>query len=312
MTGIVVDGLSKTYSGASEPALDDVSLIVKPGQVFGLLGPNGAGKSSLIGACTTRVLPSAGVVRVDDIDVASDPVAAKRQIGVVAQHNTLDRSVSVWENLYLHCRYFGIDRRDAAARSDQLLQTFALTDLRERLIPTLSGGQARRLQLARALAHRPAAVFLDEPTVGLDPQSRQLLWTLTRQLRDEDVAVLLTTHDMEEADQLCDTLAIIDHGHLIAEGTPGELKARVGADTVISLTVRADRDRLAAELAELPAVHSVNHHSPGRLGVLAATGESTVAAVVAAAVPYGLLGVAVKPVTLETVFLNLTGRQLRD
>ena len=312
MTGIAIEDLAKTYGDASSPALDGVSLTVAPGRVFGLLGPNGAGKSSLVGACTTRVVPSAGKVSVNDIDVASDPIGAKRHMGVVAQHNTLDRSVSVWENLYLHCRYFGISPRDARARSDQLLEMFALGNRRDRLVPTLSGGQARRLQLARALAHRPSAVFLDEPTVGLDPQSRQLLWTLIAGLREKDVAVLLTTHDMDEADRLCDTVAIIDHGRLIAQGAPDDLKDQVGADTVIILTVGTDPAGLAAKLARLAPVRSLNHDPPGRLRVLADAGVGAVAAVVGPAVPYDLLGVSVEPVTLETVFLNRTGRQLRD
>jgi ABC-2 type transport system ATP-binding protein len=312
MSGIAVERLCKTYAGAEEPALDEVSLRVAPGSVFGLLGPNGAGKSSLIGACTTRVVPSAGVVRVDGIDVAADPVAAKRRIGVVPQHNTLDRSVSVGENLYLHCRYYGMRARDARGRRDELLETFALSDRRDRLVPTLSGGQARRLQLARALAHRPSVILLDEPAVGLDPQSRQLLWELISGLRDEQVAVLLSTHDMEEADRLSDTLAIIDHGRLVAEGTPRELKARVGTGTVISLTVSADADALVAELAALTPVRSVDHDLASTLTVLVDAGETAIAAVLAVGVPHGLQAVAIDPVTLETVFLTLTGRQLRD
>jgi ABC-2 type transport system ATP-binding protein len=312
VSAIAVDHLTKTYSGGSMPAVDGVSLIVEPGQVFGLLGPNGAGKSTIVGACTTRVVPTSGSVRIDEIDVASDPIAAKRRLGVVAQHNTLDRSVSVWENLYLHCRYFGMTAGAARARSDELLETFGLSDRRGSLVPTLSGGQARRLQLARGLAHRPSVIFLDEPTVGLDPQSRQLLWTLVRELRDQHVAILLTTHDMDEADRLCDRLAVIDHGRVIAEGSPADLKAGLGAETTITVTVAANPAELQSELSDLPDVSSVSAGTNGELRVLANGGDQTTARVVQSAVRYGLLGLSVEPVSLETVFITLTGRQLRD
>ncbi len=312
MTAIAVDSLTKTYPDSSRPAVDAVSLSIDPGEVLGLLGPNGAGKSSIVGACTTRVVPTSGTVRVGGIDVGADPIRAKRRLGVVSQHNTLDRSITVWENLYLHCRYFGIGAGSARARSDQLLETFQLDEKRDALIPTLSGGQARRLQLARALAHRPSALFLDEPTVGLDPQSRRLLWTLIGELADQEVAILLTTHLMEEADRLCDRLAVIDHGRVIAEGTPAALKAGMGAEHVIGLTVQRSPADLAAQLQALPEVSSVSADTDGRLRVLANGGERTVATVVQAAAGHDLTAVSVQPVSLETVFINLTGRGLRD
>ncbi len=307
MSGIDVEALSKVYPGAAAPAVDGVSLTVAPGQVFGLLGPNGAGKSSLVGACTTRVLPTAGRVRLAGIDVATDPIAAKRNLGVVPQHNTLDRSLSVWENLYLHCRYFAVPAAAARARADELLDTFQLADKYRAMVPTLSGGQARRLQLARALAHRPVVVFLDEPTVALDPQSRHLLWTLIDGLRAQGVAVLLTTHHMDEADRLCDRVAILDHGRIIACGSPAGLKAGLGADTMIALTVHADPPGLAARLGGLPQVSTATADGDGRLRVLATGGEAGVAAVVQAAAAHQLTGLAVDPVSLETVFLTLTG-----
>ena len=312
MSGISVEDLVKIYPGSTQPAVDGVNLAVNPGQVVGLLGPNGAGKSTLIGACTTRVRPTTGHVRIGSTDVATDPVAAKRRIGVMAQHNTLDRAVSVWENLYLHCRYFGIAARTARARANELLADFSLDDHRDALIPTLSGGQARRLQLARALAHSPTVVFLDEPTVGLDPQSRHLLWTLITELREHHVAVLLTTHYMDEADRLCDQLAIIDHGRVIAHGTPSDLKAQLGADTTISLTVSTNPTALTTVLTNLPQVASVSQTAASQLIILLNGGERATAAVVQAAVPFGLTALAVEPTSLETVFITLTGRGLRD
>ena len=312
MSRIAIENLEKTYPGSAQPAVGGVTLTVEPGEVFGLLGPNGAGKSTIIGVCTTRVIPSAGHVRIGPIDIVADPVGAKRRIGIMPQYSTLDRSVSVWENLYLHCRYFGLAAPAARARSDELLGLFSLAGHREDLIPTLSGGQARRLQLARALAHRPSVVFLDEPTVGLDPQSRHLLWTLIASLRDDKVAVLVTTHYMEEADTICDRLAIIDHGLVIAEGTPAELKARLGADAVISVSVSSDASALIKALLNLKPVASVSEEPKGHLRVLVNGDDSAAAAVAQAAVPFGLTEVSVEPTSLETVFIALTGRQLRD
>jgi ABC-2 type transport system ATP-binding protein len=310
MSAIVVDRLSKTYPGTPAPALDEVSLTVEPGQIVGLLGPNGAGKSTLVGSCTTRVVPTTGRVCISGLDVAAQPIAAKRRIGVVPQHNTLDRSVSAWENIYLHCRYYGIDRATARHRADQLLNTFALTAKARAAVHTLSGGQARRLQLARALAHRPDAVFLDEPTVGLDPQSRQTLWDLIESLAGQGTAVVVTTHYMDEADRLCDNLAVIDHGKVIAEGSPARLKAGLNADTTVTLTVETDPADLARELQALPTVRTAEADPAGQVRVLATGRDAAVATLVQAAVPHHLTGLAVEAVSLEAVFLTLTGRSL--
>jgi ABC-2 type transport system ATP-binding protein len=311
VNAIVVDHLSKTYPGAPAPALDEVSLAVEPGQIVGLLGPNGAGKSTLVGSCTTRVAPTAGRVWISGLDVAAQPIAAKRRIGVVSQHNTLDRSVSVWENLYLHCRYYGIERATARRRADQFLDTFALADKAKAAVHTLSGGQARRLQLARALAHQPDAVFLDEPTVGLDPQSRQMLWELIESLAGQGVAVVVTTHYMDEADRLCHNLAVIDYGKIIAQGSPARLKAGLRADTTVTLTVQADPAGLARKLQALSAVRTAEAGPAKQVRVMATGRDAAVATLVEAAVPHRLTGLAVEAVTLEAVFLALTGRTLK-
>jgi ABC-2 type transport system ATP-binding protein len=312
VSAIVVDRLSKTYPGAPAPALDEVSLTVEPGQIAGLLGPNGAGKSTLVGSCTTRVVPSAGRVWISGLDVAARPIEAKRHIGVVPQHNTLDRSVSVWENIYLHCRYYGIDRVTARRRAGRLLDTFALAEKAKAAVTTLSGGQARRLQLARALAHRPDAVFLDEPTVGLDPQSRQTLWDLIESLAGQGAAVVVTTHYMDEADRLCDTVAVIDHGRVIAQDSPDRLKAGLQADTTVTLTVEADADGLARKLQALPTVRNAVADPAGHVRVLVTGRDAAVATLVEAAVPHHLTGLSADAVSLEAVFLTLTGRSLRD
>ncbi len=314
MSGISVEDLVKIYPGSTQPAVDGVNLAVNPGQVVGLLGPNGAGKSTLIGACTTRVRPTTGHVRIGSTDVATDPVAAKRRIGVMAQHNTLDRAVSVWENLYLHCRYFGIAARTARARANELLADFSLDDHRDALIPTLSGGQARRLQLARALAHSPTVVFLDEPTVGLDPQSRHLLWTLITELREHHVAVLLTTHYMDEADRLCNRIAIVDHGKLVALDTPEALKASVPGTNVIEAHFEHPPGDWEERLKALPEVTSVQNESGGMFRVLTANGSRTTTDLVGMAVEAGvaLKTLTVQNTTLDDVFVFYTGRQLRD
>jgi len=310
---VSVEELSKTYRGAEAPALDRVTLTVEAGKILGLLGPNGAGKSTLVGCATTTVVPTAGRVAIAGVDVATDPVAAKRLLGVVPQHNTLDRQVDAYENLYLHCRYYGIDRDDARRRATSLLEAFGLADRAKAAVGALSGGQARRLQVARALAHSPRVMFLDEPTVGLDPQSRQMLWDLVATLRDHGTAVVISTHHMEEADGLADRVAVIDHGRVIALDTPAALRASVGADTVIGLTVGGDTGELADRLGRLPQVDAVQAGTPGALRVLTSGDPDTaLAAVVESAVAYRLTGVAVEPVSLQTVFLELTGRSLRD
>ena len=313
LPAVSVEGLSKTYPGRDTPALDGVNLTVEAGEILGLLGPNGAGKSTLVGCATTTVVPTGGRVLIGGVDVAAHPVTAKRRLGVVAQHNTLDRQVNAWENLYLHCRYYGIDRHDARRRADMLLGAFGLADRAKDPVHTLSGGQSRRLQVARALAHAPQVVFLDEPTVGLDPQSRQVLWDLIAGLRDHGTAVVVSTHHMDEADTLADRIAVIDHGRIIAQDTPAGLKASVGADTAISVTVDGDTTALAEALNALAQVRAVQPEPSGALRVLATGNPDTAtAAVIETAVAYHLTGVDIEPASLQTVFLTLTGRSLRD
>src|SRR6185312_8599682 len=246
MNGIEIVGLKKIYPGSPEVrAVDGIDLKVHKGEIFGLLGPNGAGKTTTVGVCTTRIRPSAGQVRIVGIDVGKQPARVKRNIGVVTQFNTLDRACTVWENLYLHCRFFAMGAREAKARTDELLKTFRLSDRAGASVYALSGGMAQRLQLARAIAHRPHVLFLDEPTAGLDPQSRLALWELVNELRDSGVTVLLTTHYMEEADELCDRVAIIDHGKILVVDTPESLKHGLGVGAVVELTLDRSSDDLA-------------------------------------------------------------------
>lgn len=315
MTGapaLTIEALTKTYPGPPLiRALQGVDLDVRPGEIFALLGPNGAGKTTIVGVCTTRVLPSSGRVTLDGLDVGSDPAAVKRRIGVVTQYNTLDRACTVHENLYYHCRYFGMGGAEAGARADELLAQFRLTDRASAMAVTLSGGLAQRVQIARAIAHRPRMLFLDEPTAGLDPQSRLALWELIGELRAGGLTVLLTTHYMEEADRLSDRVAIIDHGKVLVTGTAAELKQRVGAGTVVEVELERADEQLRLSVEALPSVREVRRTEAG-LRVLANSREGLLPRLVEATVPYGLRDVSISEPTLETVFIQLTGRELRD
>jgi ABC-2 type transport system ATP-binding protein len=309
---LVVERLAKRYPGPPEvTALDGVDLEVRAGEIFGLLGPNGAGKTTTVGVCTTRVRASSGRVLVEGLDVRTEPGAVKRRIGVVTQQNTLDRSCTIHENLYFHCRFFGFSAAQARARADQLLERLRLTDRAGALPMTLSGGLAQRVQIARAIAHRPRILFLDEPTAGLDPQSRLALWELVAELRRDGLTVLLTTHYMEEADRLSDRVAIIDHGKVLVTGTPAELKRTVGAATVITLQIERPDAGLGSAIQALPGVAEVSD-APGGLRILARGQEGLISRLVETALPYGLKDLAVAEPTLETVFIKLTGRDLRE
>ncbi|HMK92490.1 MAG TPA: ABC transporter ATP-binding protein, partial [Thermoleophilia bacterium] len=244
---IQTGGLSKTFPGGVR-AVDSLDLTVRVGEIFGLLGPNGAGKTTTVGMLSTRVVPTSGWACVGGVSVTDEPALAKQAIGVVAQTNTLDRSLTVWENLYFHCRYFGMSKAAARSRATELLEQFRLADRAAADVYTLSGGMAQRLMVARGIAHNPRMLFLDEPTAGLDPQSRLALWDILHELHGHGLTVLLTTHYMEEADKLCDRVAIMDHGRILALGTPAELKATVGADTVVHVATDGDSAALAGLL----------------------------------------------------------------
>src|ERR1700736_794462 len=246
---IHTENLTKVYPGTDFAAVDRLNLDVRSGEIFGLLGPNGAGKTTTAGMLTTRVIPTSGKAYIGAIDVVAHPALAKQVIGVVAQQNTLDRALDVWENLYYHGRFFGMSGKDSRAAADELLEKFHLSKWAKASVFALSGGMAQRLMVARAILHRPAILFLDEPTAGLDPQSRIALWEILSVLHGEGQTILLTTHYMEEADQLCDRLAIMDHGVILALDTPKGLKASVGADSIVTVHATGDLDELALLLS---------------------------------------------------------------
>ncbi len=311
---IVTEGLTKVYEGMDAPAVDHLDLTVCAGEVFGLLGPNGAGKTTTAGILTTRVVPTAGRAFVAGIDVVRHPALVKQVSGIVSQQNTLDRQLTVWENLYFHGRLFGMGGRDSRARADELLESFSLTKWSRASVYALSGGMAQRLMVARAIFHRPAVLFLDEPTAGLDPQSRLALWEMLAELNREGQTVVLTTHYMEEADQLCDRVAIMDHGHILALDTPDALKRSTGADTILTVKVDRDGERLATALArDLGGV--VSTRVAGDVVTVQVRGaERLVPRTVdlAEAAGVAVLDLAVAEPSLETVFINLTGKELRE
>jgi ABC-2 type transport system ATP-binding protein len=311
---VLVEGLRKVYEGKQPvTALDGIDLAVEQGEIFGLLGPNGAGKTTTIGICTTRTLPTGGRVRIAGIDVVKQPARARQLIGVVPQYNTLDRSLTIYENLYFHCRYFGYSHGEAKARSNELLEQFLLTERVKAYPNQLSGGLAQRVQIARAIAHRPRVLFLDEPSAGLDPQSRLAMWTAVQGLRKEGITVVLTTHYMEEADELSDRVAIVDNGKMLAAGSPQQLKETHGAETVIHLKLRnlEGVEAVAKTLRRRPGVQSAETTSDG-LRVFASAADGLLPAVIESCAVLGLRDVSINEPSLETVFIQLTGRALRE
>jgi ABC-2 type transport system ATP-binding protein len=311
---VEIEDLQKIYEGKQRVvAVDGIDLVVQEGELFGLLGPNGAGKTTTISICTTRALPTAGRVRIAGIDVVKTPAAARRYIGVVPQFNTLDRACTIFENIFFHCLYFGFSRAEARLRTEQLLGQFHLTERTKAYPAQLSGGLAQRVQISRAIAHRPKVLFLDEPSAGLDPQSRIAMWEAVRGLREEGITVVLTTHYMEEADELCDRVAIIDHGKILVQDTPTALKGSVGAQKVYELDLREEKNVgvLMEQLRHLPGVSGVEPTAKG-VRVLAQGTEGLLSDVVREADPYGLRDLEITETSLETVFIRLTGRDLRE
>jgi daunorubicin resistance ABC transporter ATP-binding subunit len=315
---IRTEDLRKTYktSRGDVPAVRGIGLSVQTGEFFGLLGPNGAGKSTTIGMLTTLVLPTGGRAWVAGTDVVADPVGVKRRIGVVTQNNTLDMQLTVAENLEFRSRFFGLRPREATRRAAQLIDAFGLGDRRKAMATDLSGGQARRLLIARALVHRPEVLFLDEPTAGLDPQTRVNLWDILRVLHGEGQTILLTTHYMEEAEALCDRIAVVDHGEVLASGTVDGLKESTGADTVITVRYESavPEDLVtAAGLAGRPDITKVETEQD-RVRVFTREPDGILGELVAAGTRAGLTvrdATQLKP-SLETVFLTLTGREYRE
>jgi ABC-2 type transport system ATP-binding protein len=299
-------------------ALDGLSLEISPGEIFGLLGPNGAGKSTTVGILTTRVRPTSGKAWIGDYDVWADQVVVKRLIGVVQQRPNLDFSLTAREILLFHGAYFGIDSRERVHRAMALLERFKLTDRGDQMVRGFSGGMMQRLSIARAMMHDPQVLFLDEPSAGLDPQTRLLLWEIIREYNERGKTILLTTHNMEEADALCQRVGIIDHGRKIALGTPAELKASVPGGFLLRLRFGKNSPELLQRLQTLAGVTEVRPNtganSKNSADVYADRGGSLVSEIanVASGASVELCDVHISEPSLENLFLHHTGRSLRD
>ncbi len=288
-------------------AVNDVSFAVHRGEVFGFLGPNGAGKTTTISVLCTLLRPTAGVVRVAGYDVARQPDDVRRSIGLIFQDPTLDAQLTAQENLDFHAFAYDVPSTEARQRGEQLLRLLELWDRRHDLVKTFSGGMKRRLEIARGLLHRPSVLFLDEPTQGLDPQTRALIWRYLLSLRESDgVTLFMTTHYMDEA-EYCDRIAIIDHGQIVALDTPDNLKAMVGGDVV---TLRTDDDALAErELRERYGLEPQRSGDELRLEVT--RGDEFVPELVRGLTPR-VEAISVNRPTLDDVFMKLTGRTIRE
>jgi ABC-2 type transport system ATP-binding protein len=327
----VVD-LVKRYAKSSVNAVDGVSFTASRGEVFGLLGPNGAGKTTTVGMLTTRVRPTAGTARIGGVDVVRNPVPARAQLAVVPQQSNLDRSISIRDNLIFHAAYHGVPAQERQKRADELLDQFGLLDRAKDKPDFFSGGQSQRVMIARALMHAPRVLFLDEPTTGLDPAARLFVWDRLRELRDSDVTLILTTHDMDEAALLADRVGVMDHGRLLALDTPDALINSLEGEGTLELTAdRAADGTVVDALAALAAVERVETvHLAAENGGSESSGMSmseplrvrlyltgdaaqSVAPAAAVLAEHGLALQDVKlgTPTLEDVFIHLTGRTLR-
>jgi ABC-2 type transport system ATP-binding protein len=308
---IEVVELRKRYAPKAPEAVAGISFEAQRGEVFGLLGPNGAGKTTTIGALTTRVRPTSGYVAIDGIDVQADPVAVKQRIAVVPQRPNLDRQLKAIENLTFHAAYFGYGRAERRKRALEVMAALGLEGREDEDVNNLSGGMAQRLLIARALMHRPQVLFLDEPTTGLDPQSRLFLWDRIEELREAGTTILLTTHDMVEADRLCDRIAIVDHGTIVAMDTPSGLRGLLPGTRGVEVvaTGLADAGDVLGSLGELEVAGTAD----GRRQVRVYGERVDPAAVVDAIRAAGGELVELRRLegSLEDVFVHLTGRDLR-
>jgi ABC-2 type transport system ATP-binding protein len=312
MSMVDVRTITKTFGTFT--AVDAISFVVEPGEVFGLLGPNGAGKSTLLRMLTTLLPPTSGTAIIAGADIVKQPDDVRRAIGVIPQAMTSDLELSARENLTIFAKLYGVPRQRRATLIADLLESVELTKWADSPVKQLSGGMRRRVEIARGLVHEPRIFFLDEPTTGLDPVSRTSVWEMLRRIKGErELTILLTTHYMDEADKLCDRIAIVDHGKLMALDTPAKLKAAVPGESIVEVTVAGAPDDWSARLAGLPGVDGVT--SDGHVFRIASqSGPATTTAVLDAAAASGLTveSLGVQTTTLDDVFLHFTGRQLRD
>jgi ABC-2 type transport system ATP-binding protein len=310
---IRVEGLTKRFGDFC--AVDAVHFEVARGEVFGLLGPNGAGKTTLVRMLTTLLTPSGGQAWVAGHEVSRSPARVRERIGVIPQALTSDLDLTGWENIDIYGEFYGVRRRERHTRARRLLEMVGLSERARDLVATYSGGMRRRLEIARGLIHSPEVLFLDEPTIGLDPQSRRAVWELLARLRAEsEITVSLTTHYMDEAEQLCDRIAIVDEGRIIALDTPGGLKSQIAGSDRIELEVEGDGARVAAMLEQRPGVRGVQRTGPVSFSIAIDDGAREIPRLVDAVEALGVrvVSVSVHGLSLEDVFIHFTGRTLRE
>ncbi len=310
---IEVDHITKKYGDFT--AVDDVSFAVEKGEIFGLLGPNGAGKSTLIRMMTTLIPITGGYAYINGHDVAKEPDAARCAMGVIPQALTSDIDLTLEENLSIYAKLYGVPSAQRKKNIDDLLEAVDLTKWRHAQTKTLSGGMRRRLEIARGLVHNPKIFFLDEPTTGLDPVSRVAVWEMLTKIKDErHLTVLITTHYMDEADRLCDRIAIVDHGKLVALDSPMSLKMSVPGSNVIEVQFLNPPGDWQQRLEKLPEVTSVHHEGADMYRILSGDGSRTTTELVETSVKSNvkIKSLNVQNTTLDDVFVHYTGRQLRD
>ena len=305
---IELDGLTRKFGALI--AVDSVSLKIGEGEIFGLLGPNGAGKTTTISMLVTMKKPTSGSARVNGFDIAREPDGVRRSIGIVFQDPSLDEELTAYENLELHAAMYGVERNARKERITEVIRTVELEDRLHDIVKTFSGGMRRRLEIARGLLHYPKILFLDEPTIGLDPQTRKHVWDYIRKLKEEHgITVVMTTHYMEEADSLCDRIAIMDRGKVIALDTPAALKDSLGGDMVVVKT--PDAAKLEAALKGMAKKSKVDD---GSLSISLAQAEKKMMGImdIAREKKIDVQSISMHKPTLDDVFLHYTGRNIRE
>jgi ABC-2 type transport system ATP-binding protein len=311
---IEIRGLRKSFGSGNSTvhAVRDLDLRVEPGEIFGFLGPNGAGKTTCLRMLTTLLRPDGGRALVAGADLRRDPVGVRRRIGFVAQGQWTWSNATAREELVMQARLYGVSRSSAADRAQQLIDAFDMTGYADRLCRSYSGGQRRRVDIALGVVHQPPVLFLDEPTTGLDPQSRSLLWDEVRRLRVEGTTVFLTTHYLDEADALCDRIAIIDHGSIVALGTSAQLKREITGD-VVTLGVAGPVESAQAALDGQPCVRGIEVHD-GRLRLYVDDGSTAIPQLLEVLHERTLRATTIelRQPSLDDVFLAKTGRSMRE
>jgi len=312
---IKIESLSKIFKTKAAPvyAVKDISMSVEKGQIFGLLGPNGAGKTTTMQMLTTLLKPTSGKVTIAGYDLLKEPNKVRESIGYISQIGGLENEATALENLILQARLYGMSKVQAISRAHDLIKQFELESFAHRLVKTYSGGQRRLVDLALGIIHKPAVLFLDEPTLGLDPQNRAHLWHQIKLLRDHGTTVLLTTHYLDEADALCDQLAIVDHGTLIIQGSPGELKKHVAGDSVTLEVGAEDQATCFKILKEEPFVKDITVIN-NKIRLYVESGEKALPLIlkVLDGSNITMKTVSLASPTLDDVFLSFTGRLLKD